>query len=96
MSKGNPNEPVTRGMLDEAVSAILAGMDNLYERFKGEVDSFKSEMNTRFESMDAKIDQSKNELKDDINGLKADLSTTPSRREFDDLKKRVDKHHPLL
>ena len=94
-TKSDPNEPVNRGMLDEAVDALLQGMDKLYERFKGEVDSLRSEMNTRFDNLEAKVNQTKNELKDEINGLKADLSTTPSRREFEELKTRVDKRYPL-
>lgn len=34
-------------------------------------------------------------IKDEIKGLKAKLSNTPSRRQFHELKGRVDKYHPL-
>lgn len=89
MAKPNPNEIVNRVTLNEAVDAILEGMNNM-------VEDLKSEMNTRFDNLEAKVNQTKNELKDDVDGLKADLSTTPSRREFEELKARVDKrHYPL-
>ena len=88
MAKVHPNEPVNRGTLDEAVSAILEGMNNM-------VEGLKSEMNTRFDSLEANMNQTKAELKDEIDGLKADLSNTPSRKEFEEVKARVDKHHPL-
>jgi hypothetical protein len=32
------NEPVTRGMLDEAVGAILEGMDKMFRTLKGYLD----------------------------------------------------------
>ena len=88
MTKVDPNELVNRGTLNEAVEAILEGMNNM-------VVGLKSEMNTRFDNLEAKVNQTKNELKDDIDGLKADLSTSPSRREFEELKTRVNKRYPL-
>jgi archaellum component FlaC len=92
MIKVNPSEPVNRGMLDEAVEAILEGMDKT-------VGQLRNEMNTRFDKVEDRLSNVEVELshvKDEVKGLKADISTTPSRREFQDLKKRVDKHHPLL
>ena len=68
-AKTDPNEPVTRGMLNEAVDALLQGMDNLYDRFKGEVDSLKGEMNNRFDNLEATVKQTRSELKDEIDGL---------------------------
>jgi predicted nuclease with TOPRIM domain len=99
MAKADPNEPVTREILDEAVDTLLAGMDKLYERFKGETDSLRSEMNSRFDNVENRLRNIEVELsyvKDEVNGLKADFSTTPSRREFEELKVRVDKHYPLI
>ena len=96
MAKNDQNEPVTRKMLSQAVDAILKGMDKL-------VGDLKSEMNLRFKSVDARFDKVEDRLddlksgqrwlKDDIGGLKAELSDTPSRREFEDLKSRVNKYH---
>ena len=102
MAKVDPNEPVNRGMLDEAVDTLLKGMDNLYERFKGELntrlESLKGEMNTRFDNVENRLRNVEVELshvKDEVNGLKADLSTTPSRKEFEELKDKVEEHIQL-
>jgi hypothetical protein len=73
MTKTDPNEPVTRGILDEAVEAILKGMDKMVRRLG-------SEMNSRFEEVDERLKKIEIELthvKDTVNGLKADLSDTP-------------------
>ncbi|KKR30840.1 MAG: hypothetical protein UT61_C0001G0024 [Candidatus Woesebacteria bacterium GW2011_GWA1_39_8] len=78
-------------MLDQAVKAILKGMDKLIgqtgENLRGEIKNAKSELRSEF----------KTELgfvRDDIKGLTAELSDTPSKREFNELKSRVDKYHP--
>lgn len=88
--KPDPNEPVTRKMLDEVVEAILAGTEGLFN-------NLRREMNSRFEKADRRFDKIEVELrhvKDQVSGLIADLSDTPSRREFEDLKSKVDRHHP--
>jgi len=54
-------------------------------------------MDKRFDRVDRRLDTlevGQFYLKDKINGLKADLSDTPSRREFQQLKSKVDRHHP--
>ncbi len=82
---------MTKEMLDQAVEAILGGVDELLAGLRGE-------MNGRFDKVEGRLDKVKVELahvKDIVNGLKADLADTPSRREFEQLKTRVDKHHPL-
>jgi hypothetical protein len=86
-SKQDPNEPVTVGTLNEAVDAILDGM----EKMTGGV---KVEMNERFDKVENRLQSVETEVrfvKDEINGLKADLSTTPSRNEFEELKTKVNK-----
>jgi predicted nuclease with TOPRIM domain len=91
MAKGNQKDYITKKVLDEAVETILKGMDNLFDKFKGE-------MYARFENVENRLDRIEAELsyvKDEIKGLKADFSTTPSRREFEELKVRVEKHYPL-
>lgn len=97
MKKADPNEPITRKMLSQAVDAILKGMDKM-------VGDLKGQMNLRFKAVDARFDKVEDRLgslemgqrylKDDIRGLKEELSDTPSRREFEELKSRVNKHHP--
>ena len=56
-----------------------------------------TKVDKRFASIDkrlAKLEVGQAHIGDQINGLKADLSDTPSRREFEQLKARVDKYHP--
>ena len=71
-------------MLDQAVEAILAGIDGL-------VIDLRREMNSRFD----KVDVEQAYLKDQVKGLKADLSDTPPRKQFEELKARVDRYHPV-
>jgi hypothetical protein len=40
------------------------------------------------------LDVGQSYLKDQINGLEADLSDAPSRKEFQELKSKVDQYHP--
>ena len=94
MAKPDPNEPVTRSMLDEAIDAILEGVGSVFKDLQGRMDG----MDRRFDNVDRRLDTlevGQSYLKDQIKGLKADLSATPSRRQFEKLKARVDKYHPL-
>lgn len=87
MTKTSPDEPVTRGILDDAVETILKGIERMFE-----------EQDKRNEKKFATKEDLKREaswLRDDINGLKADLSDTPTKKEFNELKGRVDKYHPV-
>lgn len=77
----------TKEYVGEGIDAILAGVEKMF-----------GEQDKRNEKKFATKEDLKREagfLKDEINGLKADLSNTPSRREFEELKARVDKYHPL-
>lgn len=69
---------VTEEKLDQAVDAILTGMDGLFKEFGKKI-------NDRFENIDNELTQ----IKRQISNLKHD---TPSRKEFDELKKKVDLH----
>ena len=88
--KNDPNKPVTMKDLDEFVQAILAGTEGLFNELRREMKSSFEKVGQRFDKME--VGQS--HLKDQVNGLKADLSDTPSRREFERLKSKVDRHHP--
>ena len=85
MGKDSKDQIVTKGMLDEAVDSLLVGMDKLYQ-------SFKKLFEKELEPIKADITFIKRDTRD----IKAELSDTPSRREFKDLKTRVDKYHPIL
>jgi hypothetical protein len=83
-TKADPNEPVKLGMLNEAVDAILEGMSKM-------VEGLENKMHSRFDNLEAKVNNNHNDLKDEIDGLKADLSTTASRQELEELKEKVNK-----
>lgn len=91
MAKNSSEKFVTETMLQEAVEAILKGMDNLFDRFKDEVSKRFGEVDKRFDKLESEITF----IKRDISDIKADLSDTPSRGEFNQLKVRIDKYHPI-
>jgi len=79
MAKPDPNEPVTRSMLDEAIDAILEGVGSMLKELQGRLDG----MDRRFDGMDKRFDKvdrktntlevGQSYLKDQINGLKAPI-----------------------
>ncbi len=68
---------VSKKMLDEAVEAILNGMEGMF-----------SKQDKRFDKLEA----GQKDLQRQIGDLKYD---TPTQKEFDTLKSKVDKYHPL-
>ncbi len=73
---------VTRKVLDEAVDAIITGVGNMFEeQNKALAGNFKS-IDKRFTRIEAELSFIKNDIKD----LKND---TPTRDEFERLKKQV-------
>ena len=95
--KNDPNKPVTMKDLDESVQAILAGTEGLFNELRREMIAGFRRIDKRFRGIDHsmnKLEVGQSHLKDQIDGLKADLSDTPSRREFERLKSKVDRHHP--
>lgn len=79
MTKNSNKESVTRGMLNGAVDAILLGIDKLFG-------GLRTEMNKRFDKVEADI----NFIKHDIRDIKTDLSLTLTRKEFNELKEKVE------
>ncbi len=80
-------------MVDEAIDAILDGVGSMFRDFRGRLDG----VDKRFDKVDSRLNTlevGQSHLKDQISGLKADLSDTPSRRVFQELKSKVDRHHP--
>ena len=85
MAKVDPNEPITRKILDEAVEAILDGINRMF-----------TGMNKRFDGIDARFDNleaGQRILQRKIKDLKYNV---PTRKEFNELKARVDKYHPQV
>ena len=64
-------------MLNEAVDAIIEGMEKL-------VEEFRSDMKQRFERLKSEVRQSKTQIKDEIDGLKSDLSAPASRSDLEE------------
>ncbi len=77
MKKVDPKELVNRGMLDEAVDAILEGIELMF-----------SKQGKRFDKLEA----GQKDLQRQISDLKYD---TPTQKEFNILKSKVDKYYPL-
>ncbi len=86
MVKNNSQAFVTNETLDDAVDTLLKGMDNMLEEQK-KIFATKKDIENVATKEDLKREASW--LRDDINGLKAELSNTPSRKEFNELKLKV-------
>ena len=75
MTKKDPNEPITRQMLDEAVETILHGVEeiigNTETKLRSELQSTMQELKTEIRF-----------VKDGVKGLEEEFSTTPTRGEF--------------
>lgn len=86
------SDAVTKKDLSEAIDSVLQGIDNIVENMATKTDLKKVEAR-----LEEKIDNGVNTLsteisfiKDDIKGFHAELSNTVSRKEFEELKERVD------
>lgn len=67
------------------------------EKLRKEVKIGFNKVDSRFTKLDSKLAKQKVEIsaiRDDIKGLKADLSDTPSRKQFEKLKRKVNRYHP--
>lgn len=89
--KQDLNKPVTIKILYEVVDVVLDGVDKMINGVRGEINGLKGEMNERFDKLEEKMDYSDGVLQHQISDLKYD---TPTQKEFDDLKNRVDRFVP--
>lgn len=74
-SKYDPNEVVTRKMLDEAVDVVLKGIEGMFQEVIRDLRELKL---------------GQRHHKDQIDGLKADLSTTATKKDVDYLQEQID------
>lgn len=72
----------------DAADAVLEGVERLLEGFATR-DDLKT-IDPRLK----KLETGHSHIKDQIEGLKAEFSVTPSRQELNDLKVKVDRYHP--
>lgn len=79
MVKPNQNARVTYGLLMDAVDTIMRGLDRLMEG-----------INTRFDKLEAGQLENRRRIDD----IKQDLADTPTRKEFNQLKAKVNRYHP--
>lgn len=88
MTKADPNSLVTFQMLEEAVDAILIGVGEMFK-----------DQDKKYEKRFNKLETGVGEIRGDIRRLKEnvlDLQVdTPTRKEFNLLKSRVDKYRPI-
>lgn len=77
----------TKELVIDASETILKGVQRMF-------DDQNKRHGKRFQTLETKINNVEKHIDDDINSLKADLSTTVSRREFNQLKTKIDEYHP--
>ena len=88
MKKVDSKKPVNHGVLDEAVEAILKGVEKMFGNLRGEMNAKFARVDERFDKLEA----GQKDLQRQISDLKYD---TPTQKEFDTLKSKVDKYQPL-
>lgn len=91
MIKKDPKAFVTNETLDEAVDTILKGMDGMFKeerKFNAQTFTTKEDLKLTKEELKTEISW----VKDDISGLTADLSAVPTKKEFSELKGKVDRY----
>ena len=89
MAKRNLNALVTVKMLNEAVDAILRGVERMFDKQDKRIDQ-------RFKQVDHRFDRIETDVRDVRRRMIDHEVDTPTRKEFSELKARVDKHHPLV
>jgi len=85
--KDDPNAPVTNRQMEEAVDAILAGMQRMFDKQDEKIEESKKELK-------GEMDSFRRETKKGFSEVKKRLEDTSSRKEFNDLKEKVYRHHP--
>ncbi|OGM20922.1 hypothetical protein A2714_00330 [Candidatus Woesebacteria bacterium RIFCSPHIGHO2_01_FULL_38_9] len=91
----NKKDPfVTKSMLDQAVDAILEGISRLVEDTKKELRGEIRDVKVELGDFKSEVRTELRYVKDEIRGLTVELSDAPSKKEFNELKRRVDKYNP--
>ena len=56
------NKPVTEKSLNEAVEAIMGGIDGIYEKLDEKIESSKKDLSMQIDSLDRKFDSQQSRL----------------------------------
>ena len=96
MAKRNPKAFVTLKMLNEVVYAILRGVERMFDKQDDRTDKRFRQVDKRFEQVDHRFDRLETDVRDIRRRMIDQEVNTPTRKEFSELKARVDKHHPLV
>jgi len=96
MAKRNPKALVTLKMLNEAVDAILREVERMFDKQDDRTDKRFRQVDKRFEQVDHRFDRLETDVRDIRRRMIDQEVNTPTRKEFSELKARVDKHHPLV
>ena len=75
----------------EIIDTILAGVSGLFNDLRSETKEGFKALQAEMQAGFAQLKGGQQDLQPQINDLKAD---TPTQKEVDDLKARVDKYHP--
>lgn len=97
MSKKDPKAFVTNEVLDEtlgeAVETILKGMDTMFkEERKYNSQTFATKEDLKEFATKGELKAEISWIRDDIKGLTGELSKTVSKKDFNQLKSKVDKY----
>jgi hypothetical protein len=99
-------KPITKSELMEALKELrkqvredaFGDRAEFYAQMtRPEIEKVRTEMKSGFKQVDsrlARLEAEVSSVKDDIKGLTEELSLKPSRIEFNELKRKVDKYHP--
>jgi hypothetical protein len=96
MTKRDLNAPVTIKMLNEAVDAILHGVERMFYKQDKRIDLRFMKVDQRFKNVDERLGKVETDVRDIRRRMIVHEVDTPTRKEFSELKGRVDKHHPLV
>jgi len=87
----DPNTPASNKTLSEAVDTVLKGMNNMFDEQK-KIFANKDDLKTLATKEDLKREISF--VRQDINDLRSEISTSPTRSEFNKFKSKFDKYVP--
>ncbi|KAA3642034.1 MAG: hypothetical protein DWQ07_25910 [Chloroflexi bacterium] len=89
------DKPITRKDLSQFSDAILNGVEVMVTKvsddLRGEIAQVRDELKEEISGVRNELSTGLKNVEREINDLKVD---TPTRKEFDDLRERVDRFHP--